>query len=142
MNNKLIFHYLSYLQYPFLIGVLYFTFKLNTSNEFDLNIVNNILVLMGLAVSFSTLQDTKKVSMKFEKGIWENPKKGNLFISLITIFTFLILVFGIFGYFFSENENVQKVAFGSIVLGIGFVGFTKVAIEVFENHRKDKNKTE
>lgn len=142
MNNKLLFHYLSYLQYPFIVGVLYFSYKLNTEtyNREDIAIfedVNSLLVLMGLAVSFATLQDTNKVSLKFEKRIWEDPKFGKILIVAITALTLLLMVFGMFGYFLSENEKLQEISIGLIVLGIGFLGFTKAVIEVSENHRKD-----
>ena len=120
---------------------MYFVYKLN-SDEFNLNTylrnMNNILVLTGLAVSFSTLQDTKKVSMKFEKKIWENPKTGKIFIRILIMFTLFTLTFGIFGYFITANEIIKEVSFGTIVLGIGLISFTKTGIEIFENHRKDK----
>jgi len=98
-----------------------------------------MLIFIGLGISFATLQDTSKTSIKYEKKIWENPKKGKWFILMITLLTLLTLAFGIFGYFIAENENVKEVSFGAIVLGIGFIGFLKTAIEVFENLRKDKN---
>ncbi len=83
MNNKLFFHYLSYLQYPLLAGCMYFTSQL-ISDKFNLKTylenINNILVLMGLAISFSTLQDAKKVSLKIEKKVWQSPKAGKIFI--------------------------------------------------------------
>jgi len=143
MNNKLFFHYLSYLQYPLLIGVLYFTYKLNSS-ERNLNVrlemTNNMLVFMGLAISFASLQDTKKVSFKLEKKIWENPKTGKLFIRFLMTSTILLLIFGIFGYFISENENIKVVSFGIIILGVGLLGMLKTGMEIFENHRKDKIK--
>ncbi len=141
MNNKLFFHYLSYFQYPFLFGLLYFVYKLN-SGEFNISTylenMNNIFVLAGLAFSFSTLQDTEKVSIKIEKKIWENPKLGKLFLRVLIAFTLSILIFGIFGYFFAKNENVKEVSFGVIVLGVGLISLTKTGIEIFENHRKDK----
>jgi len=141
MNNKLFFHYLSYLQYPLLVGCMYFIFQSNIDG-FNLNIylknMNNVLVLMGLAISFSTLQDTNKVSVKIEKKIWENPKAGKIFIQFLILFTLSTLVFGVFGYFFTENENIKEISFGTIVFGIGLISFIKTGIEIFENHRKDK----
>lgn len=147
MKIKLIFHYLSYLQYPLMIFVIYFAIK-PYLNELDdngdrlnmvLESINNMLIFMGLGISFATLQDTSKTSIKYEKKIWENPKKGKWFIFMITVLTLLTLAFGVFGYFIAENENIKEVSFGAIVLGIGFVGFLKTAIDIFENHRKDKN---
>lgn len=148
-NAKQIFHILSYLQYPLLILVMYFSMK-PYLNGFDymkenfnsvIKDYNYVLIFMGLTISFSTLQDTTKTSLKFEKKIWENPKKGKLFVIMISILTFISISFGIFGYFISTNENVQEISFGSIVLGIGLLGFLKTAVEVFENHRIDKSTT-
>lgn len=130
-----------------MIFVIYFAVK-PYLNEFDdkgnklnmvLESINSMLIFIGLAISFATLQDTSKTSMKYEKKIWGNPKKGKGFIIMITLLTLLTLAFGVFGYFITENESIKEVSFGAIVLGIGFVGFLKTAIDVFENHRKDKN---
>ncbi|WP_158848133.1 hypothetical protein [Algibacter sp. L1A34] len=139
MNNKLFFHYLSYLQYPFLIGGMYFTFKLNSSEFNFLKALNNMLIFLGLAISFASLQDTNKVSIKFEKKLWENPKFGKIFIRYLTISTLLVLAFGVFGYFISENQNIKEVSFGIIIFGVGLIGMLKTGMEIFENHRKDKN---
>ncbi len=141
MNYKLFFHYLSYLQYPLLAGCAYFLFQ-SVSGEFDLNTylmnMNNMLVLMGIAISFSTLQDSKKASLKFEQKIWKKPKAGKLFLIFLILFTLLVLVIGFGAYFYSGNENIKEISFGTIVFGIGLISFTKTAIEIFENHREDR----
>ncbi|MEQ9101170.1 hypothetical protein [Imperialibacter sp.] len=51
-----------------------------------------------------------------------------------------MLAFGMFGYFASENDIIKELAFGVVVLGIGLIGMLKAAIEMFENHRKDKQR--
>ncbi|EHQ02137.1 hypothetical protein [Gillisia limnaea] len=146
MNYRKIFQIISYLQYPFILLALYFSVKpyLNGFNYLIKNpdIIfeqyNFVLIFMGLGISFSTLQDTTKTQSNFSKKIWENPKKGKLFIGILTILTFSILTFGIFGYFITNNENIEQLSFGTIVLGIGFIGFLKTGLDVFENHRLDK----
>ena len=148
-NAKQTFHILSYLQYPLVILAMYFSTKpyLNGLDymienlNFVIKYYNYGLIFLGLAISFSTLQDTSKTSLKFEKKIWENPKKGKLFVIMISILTLISITFGIFGYFISMNENVKEISFGSIVFGIGLLGFLKTAIEVFENHRIDEKTT-
>jgi len=100
---------------------------------------NYVLIFTGLGISFSTLQDTSKTQNNFSKRIWENPRKGSRLIIFISCFTLLVLGFGIFGYFISESTIIKELAFGTIVLGIGLIGFLKTGVEVFENHRKDKN---
>jgi FlaA1/EpsC-like NDP-sugar epimerase len=130
---KNVFQYLSYLQYPLGILMLFYAYKpLIFGMETFWSDVNTMLVLMGLAVSFSTLQDTTKVQNKISQKIWENPKYANAFLIYLAIMTFLILSFGAFGYFISDNENIQTVALGAFVLGIGLIGMLKMAIEMAE----------
>ena len=129
-----------------MLMALYFAFK-PYFNGFDINeeklslifkSINNMMIFIGLGISFSTLQDTSKTSLKAEKKIWEDPKAGKRFIMLISLMTICTLVFGLFGYFITNNEYIKEVSLGALVLSIGFIGFLKAAIEVFENHRKDK----
>ncbi|MFT5915200.1 MAG: magnesium-transporting ATPase (P-type) [Flammeovirgaceae bacterium] len=96
---------------------------------------NYVLIFMGLGVSFATLQDTTKTQNDFSKKIWQNPKKGKMMITLICFLVFIFLAYGLFGYFITDNQKVREVSFGSIVFGIGLIGFLKTALEVFENHR-------
>jgi hypothetical protein len=35
-------------------------------------------------------------------------------------------------------QKIKELSFGGIFCGIGLIGFSKTAIEVFENHRLDK----
>ena len=145
MKIKLLFHYLSYLQYPLMIFVIYFALEPYLNGFFEsedkmnlaLDSINNMMIFLGLGISFSSLQDTTKTSLKFEKKIWEDPKKGIWIIALIILLSFSTLAFGVFGYFITENEQIKEVSFGAIVLGVGLLGFLKTGIEVFDSHRKD-----
>ncbi len=133
---------MSYLQYPLILGALWFyvpfLIALSSGNP-DWTKLNYSLIFFGIAISFATLQDTQKTSLKFEKRIWTNPKKGKMFIIAIVFLVFSLMLFGIFGYFLASNKIIKEVSSGIIVLGIGFIGFLKTGIEVFENHRSDKN---
>ena len=143
-NLTQIFHTISYFQYPLILGSLWFYIPFIVSllnGNADWAKLNYTLIFFGITVSFATLQDTKKTSLKFEKKIWKNPKRGKIFIIGIAFLVFSLLIFGIFGYFLASNKIIQEVSFGIIVLGIGFIGFLKTGIEIFENHRDDKNKT-
>lgn len=140
-NSTQIFQYLSYLQYPLMIAALYFCYKpLIFGNENIWADFNNSLVLIGLGISFSTLQDPTKTQNKLSRIIFENPKYAKYFIIYLVIMTFGFLGFGLFGWFFSENENIKEVSFGFIVLSIGLIGMLKVALEMAEHH-SDKAKT-
>lgn len=149
MSFTRFFHLLSYLQYPLILLALYYAIHpyiggLDSSKhnfESLLGDINKMLVWMGLGISFSTLQDTTKTQNEFSRKIWEDPKKGRLMILFIISSITLILVYGIFGYFITENALLQEASFGAIVLGIGMMGLLKAALEMFENHRRDKNPT-
>lgn len=149
MSIRRFFQIISYLQYPLLLLALFFSIKPYLSgfeyvaNNFDvlLKDYNYVLIFAGLGISFSTLQDTSKTQNNLSKKIWENPIKGKRMIMLISGLVLVVLGYGIFGYFIAENEKIKELSFGAIVLGIGLIGFLKTAIEVFENHRNDKNTT-
>ena len=38
----------------------------------------------------------------------------------------------------AKDGIVKEVAFGMLMLGIGYIGLLKSAIEMFENHRSDR----
>lgn len=102
--------------------------------------LNNGLVLIGLGISFSTLQDPTKTQNKLSRIVYENPKYAKCFIIYLVIMTFGFLGFGLYGWFFSENENTKEISFGFIVLAIGLIGMLKVALEMAEHHsNKSKN---
>lgn len=130
MNFRKTFQIISYLQYPIAIISIYF---------FVQEDYNNFLIFFGLAISLSTLQDTNKTQTKFDRIIMESPKKGKFLLVIISIMTFATIIYGLFGYVISDNEKIQGLSVGLIVLGIGLISFLKTGAEMFENHRKDKN---
>jgi hypothetical protein len=147
MNFKLIFHYISYLQYPLMLIALYFAFSpylfgidgLKENPNLIFTQLNRCLIFMGLGVSFSSLQDTAKTQNKLSKDVWENPRKGKIVIIIMSLLIFYILTMGLIGYLNDVDGFLNDLSIGLIVLGLGMFGFLKAAIEMFENHRKDKN---
>lgn len=147
MNFKSTFHYISYLQYPLMLISFYFALspylngmeRLKENPDIIFENFNNLLIFMGLGVSFSSLQDTTKTQNNFSKKIWESPKKGKIAIITMSVIILLILILGLVGYLNSNNGILKNLAVGLIVLSLGMFGFLKTAIEMFENHRKDKN---
>ncbi len=145
MNFTKFFHLISYLQYPTMLIGFYFVVRPYITGEIIedptvmISAINTILVCMGLSVSFSTLQDTTKTQNNISKKIWQDPKKGSLFILAICFMILFILCFGLFGYFVSHNTAFKEISLGCIVLSIGLIGMLKAAKEMFENHRLDKN---
>ncbi|MEQ8546361.1 MAG: hypothetical protein RIC03_00535 [Cyclobacteriaceae bacterium] len=149
MDIKRIFQRISYLQYPLMLLAMFYAIKPYFNgfeymvNNFESMLVdyNYVLIFFGLGISFSTLQDTTKMQNDISRKIWESPKKGKRMIMIISVAVILILGYGIFGYFLTDNEKFKELSFGAIVLGIGLIGFLKSAIEAFENHRIDKKKS-
>ena len=147
MNFKQAFQYISYLQYPLMLTALYFSFipylsgfeKLKENPALLFDNLNSALIFMGLGISFSSLQDTTKTQNKVSLHIWQNPKKGKIAIILMCMMIMLFLLLGLIGYFSSEQGVLKDMSVGIIVLALGMFGFLKSAIEMFENHRKDKN---
>lgn len=94
---------------------------------------------MGLGISFSTLQDTTTTQNEFSKRIWEHPVKGRRFIMVSAIATFTFIILGIIGLFSPLESIIKQISIGLIAMGIGLIGMLKTMIEMFENHRLDKN---
>lgn len=139
-NIKNLFHTISYAQYPLMLIAVFYTL-VPYFRGFDVfwPSINQALIFAGLGISFSTLQDTTKTQNNFSKKIWENPKKGQRALMFIFISALAMLVFGTYGFFVAKDGIVKEVAFGTLMLGIAYIGLLKAAIEMFENHRADKN---
>lgn len=136
-NAKQIFHYISYLQYPIMLVALYYSFLPLTNNLATMWAdYNKALMFMGIAISFSTLQDTQKTQNQLSKRVYENPKYATIFLWVIFGQVLIFTLFGVFGFFISENAAIKEVAFGSILFGMGLIGMLKSAVEMAENHRK------
>jgi hypothetical protein len=144
MKNN--FHKISYLQYPLMVIAIFYALRpfyylFNKSeNFFELYLkdVNSFLVFMGLAISFSSLQDTSKTQNNYSKKIWENPKKGKITINLMIAMIILFLTLGMIGFFSTNDSKLKELSFGLLVFGIGYLGLLKSAMEMFENHRLDQ----
>lgn len=146
MNFKDIFHYASYLQYPIMLVAMFFALSpyfegienFQKNPDRIIQNINSLLIFMGLAISFSSLQDTTKTQNKFSRKIWQSPKKGKIFLAFISIIILLLLIIGLIGYFASEVNFLKEISIGIIVFGLGMFGLLKSAIEMFDNHRIDK----
>jgi len=134
------FHYISYLQYPLMLIAVYYGIR-PYIDGFDTvwTNYNNMLIFMGLGISFSTLQDTRKTQNKVSKKIWESPVKGKIFLAFLSLLILFFILIGLYGIYISDSDILQQLSFGTIVVGIGLIGMLKAAIEMFENHRLDKD---
>ncbi len=141
-SPRKLFHTISYLQYPLMLAALafYVPFVITLFNKApDWSLLNYVLILFGVSLSFSTLQDTTTTQNKFSKKIWQNPTKGKVVLTLIALMAFVFIVVGLLALLMFKADQTESVAVGVTVLGIGMLGLLKAAIEMFENHRLDKN---
>ena len=133
---KQIFQAISYLQYPLMLaGLGWMVYPYFAGFDTFWTSLNNALVFMGLGISFSTLQDTTKTQNNFSRKIWEDPRKGMLALMVISGTTLVFLAVGMFGFFLSEGGILKEVSFGTLMLGLGYVGLLKSAIEMHDHHR-------
>jgi 4-amino-4-deoxy-L-arabinose transferase-like glycosyltransferase len=134
-ETKLIFHYISYLQYPLMMIAMLFALKSYIFGfETLFSDFNKMLVFMGLGISFSTLQDTTKTQNKLSLKIYQNPSYARNFIILIVLQILLLVTIGMFGLFAMEDSIIKELSLGLIVLGIGLIGMLKSVTEMAENH--------
>lgn len=134
------FHAISYLQYPLLLVSLFYVVQ----PYFDgfqgfWQSFNKALIFAGVAISFSTLQDTTRTQNEFSKRIWQDPRKGRRALIVLAASAAVMLIVGLYGFLAAPAGIVQEVAFGLLMLGIGYMGLLKAAIEMYENHRLDKH---
>jgi len=60
-------------------------------------------------------------------------------LALIGAMALFLILLGFYGIYVASSEIIQQIALGTIVFGIGLIGLLKAAMEMFENHRLDKN---
>lgn len=149
MNNdpKYYFHLLSYLQYPFLLLGLYYTFMIGDTPENEsmeiqrttaLQFFNKSLLFFGIAISFAGLQDPAKLQIKFTKRLWQNRKFGLTYLAMIFVAAVLFIALGIYGFYTSNENAISEIYLGITVMGIAFLTNLPVAIAIYENHGKTK----
>lgn len=141
-DMKQFFHILSYMQYPLLLIGLFLIIKplfkgfdyLSANPEYLFGTYNNALIFLGLTMSFASLQDPAKTTLKYERKRWKNPKKAktSILYTLVTIVVFLIA--GLLGFIMQESF-IKEFSYGSIILAIGLIGYLKLQMEMFENQK-------
>lgn len=131
------FHKISYLQYPLMIlGSYYVIHPMIDGYQNIWSDYNKLLVFYGLAISFSTLQDTTKTQNKLSERIWKDPKKSKMAIVYFAVLAFLSIALGLFCLLGTQNKNLNEISFGLLALGVGLVGLLKAALEMAEHHQR------
>ena len=141
-HAKQLFQYISYLQYPLMLIGLYYVY-LPLFNDFQSLWVdyNKSLIFFGLAISFSTLQDSQKTQNKLAKRIWENRKYSKIFLTYLAFITLIILILGLYSLFTPSYPKLNELSFGIIAVGIGLIGVLKSALEMADYHQSKTSAT-
>lgn len=131
------FHRASYLQYPLMLLAVGYCYK-PLIGGFDTmwDDYNYGLIFMGLAFSFSTLQDTTKTQNRISRKVFENPVWAGRFLLYILVMVIFFLSSGIYGLFASKVEIISSLSYGLISLGVGMIGVLKAAGEMAQYHSK------
>ena len=139
-NPRRLFHAASYLQYPFMLLALSYAakpyFNGFSSIFADLNLG---LLHAGVAIGFSSLQDPTTTQNGISRRVWEDPRKGSRMIALIAAAVVLALGGGLAALYLAGDSRLSQLGMGLVGLGLGMFGLLKTAIEMFENHRLDRN---
>ncbi|MGB3183419.1 MAG: hypothetical protein WBB45_18670 [Cyclobacteriaceae bacterium] len=138
---QLLFHVISYLQYPLMLAGLYYIL-LPYFNNFDglFESYNRMLMFSGLAITFSTLQDTTKVQNKLSLRIYRNPKLARYFLASLLIITVLSISAGLAGFLGLHDSKLKELSIGLIVFGVGLLSMLKTVMELAAYHGEQSRK--
>ncbi|MFK7948494.1 MAG: hypothetical protein AB8G11_12960 [Saprospiraceae bacterium] len=131
------FHYLSYLQYPFLALGLFYSYKpiiMGMENMFhDYNLS---LFFFGIAMSFSSLANIKKRTKIGDK-IYGHPKRAKWWLIYMITLTITIFALATKTMFITKDERFQEFGVGLFVLGIGVIGLLRMSLEAIEFYQNE-----
>ncbi|MCA8948083.1 MAG: hypothetical protein KDE27_01190 [Planctomycetes bacterium] len=133
MRPRDFFHRVSYLQYPVMIAAVAAALRPVLADTTDVVAdLNTTLMLMGIGVAFSTLQDTTKVQNEISRRVWSHPRRARFALIAIAGLVVFFLGSGTLLWFFGGERRIAGVAVGLVVFGIGVLGLLKAAIEMAE----------
>lgn len=123
------FHYLSYLQYVFLVWALFYWIMIFIGSKSYQNIyINYSLILFGISISFTSFYNLKN-KKGFSDKLFLKPKLFKVYIVYVLVLSFSLLFWGIYLYFFAASGKSSDISIGLIVLGIGVLNLLKMSIE-------------
>ncbi len=145
-----LFQWLSYLQYPALLVALGYGAKAGwslamagtDSGATVYDDFNYVLLYAGIGIGLSSLQDPTRTQNEVSRKVWQDPRKGFLFLMLIAGQAFLMMAAGLIGSYFARDSALNQLSLGLFSLGLGMLGLLKTAIDMYEHHRLEKNATD
>ncbi|MGV6831396.1 MAG: hypothetical protein ACWA5P_07540 [bacterium] len=136
------FHYISFLQYPFMLMALYYCYEPiikgieNFNKDAIIENYNLCLLFFGIALSFTSLADIRKRTKLGDK-IFGKEKRAKNWLIYVCMLVIIIFALGIFCKFFTNDEKIQKLSIGVFVFGIGMLGLLRMNIEIIKTYQKD-----
>ncbi|MBO3100286.1 hypothetical protein [Gelidibacter pelagius] len=141
-----IFHYASFLQYPFIIAALYYSYKpiIIGMDDFDkaelISNYNLVLLFSGIAFSFASLADIRKRTKLGNKifGKQKNAKRWIIYMCILVLMTFTL---GIYTMYFAKYEELKDLSIGIFVFGIGIIGLLRMNLEIIKTYQPEWKKS-
>ena len=137
-----IFHYVSFLQYPFIIAALFYSYKpiiIGMDNFDKTEIISNYnltLLFFGIALSFTSLADIRKRT-KLSNKIFGTKKRAKRWIICICILILSTFTLAIYTMFFVIDENLKDLSIGIFVFGIGIIGLLRMNLEIIKTYQPE-----
>lgn len=136
------FHYVSFLQYPFLLVALYYCYEplikgIKTfSKESLIGNYNLALLCLGVAFSFTSLADTSKRT-KLTDLIYKKEKRTKNWLIYVCSLIILIFSLAIICQFFINDDLFKNLSIGLFVFGLGMLSILKMNLEIIKTYQKD-----
>jgi hypothetical protein len=138
-----VFQAVSYLQYPLMRVAVGYTIKpYVTGLDGIWNDLNYALLYGGIGIGLSSLQDPTRMQNEFSRRIWQDPRKGRRMLWVMAASALSMILLGLAASYQTASAIVQQLSMGVFSLGLGMIGMLRVAIDMFEHHRLDKNATD
>ena len=137
-----IFHYISFVQYPFLVIALYYCYKPiifgfdNFNTDEIIASYNSGLLFLGIGLSFTSLADINKRTKLGDK-IFGKRKNARRWLIYVGTLIFAIFAMAIILTFFGGDKKVEGLSTGLFVLGIGMIGILRMNLEIIRSYQKD-----
>lgn len=137
-----IFHFTSFLQYPFLLAALYYSYKpliIGVDSFEKAEIIANynlVLLFFGIAFSFTSLADISKRTKLGDK-VFGKPKNAKRWLIYICSLIFITFALAIYTMFFPADEMLKELSIGLFVFGIGIIGLLRMNLEVIKTYQSE-----
>lgn len=133
-----LFHYFSFIKYPILfIGIYYFYAPYFSEGNNLLESYNYGLIFFGLGMGLDSLKDYGKLTW-LDKKVYHKPKIAKYFFIVLGLAIFMVIIFGIMGYYSTEQNTLKELSIGFIIFGIGAIGVLKPGMQATKDFMENE----